>query len=140
MSSTPEIPDATAGRLCIDGPRELQDAAQVWDELASLAGAEGWVCRPHRVERYAPSGAGMLLDAEVAAGAVSIHVRHNADGWLAWRYEEVPDGDDLIFDERLVSTEGAPRLRYRVVWRRETDEDGIEVYRPFAARFAGWGD
>jgi hypothetical protein len=118
---------------------------------------DGWVCLTDRVLRWRGGmPPGMPLAGELALDEHrSVHIRRAGDGWLATLLsEEAAAGaqEGVLFregacvEERLLESSApkdaftdfaggaAPPFRYRVFYR--TDADG--VYRPYAARFAGW--
>lgn len=122
---------------------ELSDSEAVRQRL-SAAGGAGWLMAPSEVCRWAGGAlpAGPILAAELAVSpSESLHLRQAGRGWQLWRYLEEPEGEDLAFDERYLSTEGRARLQYTVYWRAvDSGFDGIQIQRPFAARFVGWLD
>lgn len=122
---------------------ELETIEAVWAAIDQLGpAAQGWICLSHQVVSWpeAPSG-GALVSAEFALeGQASLHIRRGSQGWLAWRYSETVEGDCLVFRERFRGTvpDRPDRyLGYATYWSLQ-DIDGIEVYRPYAARFTGW--
>lgn len=121
----------------------LADDAAVWAALVGLTGARGWICRPHEVVEWPGAEAGgPVVSAELATSdGTSLHIRQEGSGWRAWRYTEGAGKPCIAFHESFAGTvQGDPkrRLDYVVYWALE-EEDGIHVYRPFASRFAGWG-
>lgn len=120
-------------------PLAFPDDAAAWAALLAVPGAQGWVCRPHRVESW-PGGApdGALLSAEVVGSdGRTLHVRRSGRELVGWRLWDTEGGEHARFRESRVSSEGGRRLHYAVYWRLE-DQDGVGVYRPHAARFTGW--
>lgn len=137
------------GRLAVIEARDLATPAEVWAYLAEHAGP-GWVCTTDRVRRVpdADLGDAAPLSAEVAISADrSLHLRQHGTGWRAWLLEDkmkasgaLPaPGDELAVDESFVSTEERARLCYRTWWRLQ-EEDGVDIWRPYASRFIGWED
>jgi len=105
----------------------------------------GWVMAPDRVTEFRPDAAHRFLAAEVAHGPVTVHVRHDGDGWRAWRYtERVGDTHrkrEHVF-EGVSSRRSHPpgRLRYAEYWGLEPDpfDDEVTVWTPVVARFIGF--
>jgi len=116
---------------------------------------DGWICFTDRVERWTGGGElkGTPLSAELCLrDGGSLHLRQTGAGWVATTIAEraldgPPEASTTVgYVEELESSapkgcfpdfaDGAPPLRYRVYWQK--DEDG--VYRPWMARFLGWGE
>lgn len=103
---------------------------------------QGWILLPSQVSRWDGGDwpKGPILAAEIAQGEHSLHIRPWGGGWRMWIYSDKHEGDDRCLDESFLSTEGSNQLLYRVYWKLAPGDDGIQVYRPYAARFLGWGD
>lgn len=113
---------------------------EVWSALLGIPGSTGWVCRPSEISEWPCDAHGLLLSAEVAGtDGTSLHVRRTGHSWSGWRYRETT-GVRFVKrrEERIGTVPGRDRtLHYAVYWGL-LPENGIEVYRPFAARFTGW--
>lgn len=121
---------------------DLDSAEEVW-ALLREHGGPGWVCTADFVRRTPCEDLSGTppLSAEIALSATrSLHLRQWGTGWRAWILEDrVGEGPDLYLDETFLSTEGSARLRYRIWWRLQKEDD-VEVWRPFASRFLAWED
>lgn len=121
---------------------ELRDEAALWSAIAAFGDATGWICRPHELVEWPGSQAsGPIVSAELARDdGKSLHIRQSEKGWTAWHLSEGLGESCMAFRQSYVGTlDGQPnrRLAYVVYWKLH-EESEIEVYRPFAARFAGW--
>lgn len=108
------------------------------------AAGEGVVVFADRIERFRPGlAAGLLTEAEVAHGDVTTVIRMSGGTWRAWRWHEAAGDTHRCFETAYLSSEPAPAgtapaLRYRRYWALTPDDDGINVWQPAGARFAGF--
>ena len=118
--------------------RPVAEASEVHQAIEAFGG-QGWICTTGRAFRYdGGSIEGLVLGAEVSDGARrSLHVRQAQEGWLITELSEEAGGEHLMQEEHYLSTEGEASLAYAVYWRK-SDEGGVEVWSPWAARFMGW--
>ena len=122
---------------------QVDDPQAVWKLVRGFPFDEGWLCLTDRV---APlySGThlteelqkGTILSGELVKGSQSLQIRQSGAGWAITQYT-VREGEGcLMLQEEYISTENGQRdrLNYDVYWRL----DGSS-YRPWAARFTGFG-
>lgn len=126
-------------------PRTFTDV----DELTSWLLAQsldGWLCCTGEVRPWTssegclPAGvplSGEFVRTEVGDGSASVHLRQVQGGWKAWELRQGPGDSHRVEEHEYLSTEAGRRLRYLRYWEART-EHGISVWRPVAARFAGW--
>lgn len=131
--------EVTPGTLRVEkGP--LLDAAGVAERIRAFAPEQGWLQFTDRVVLLdeledGELDSGRLLAAELARDDVSLHIRWQNDGWLAWEIHR-RDGDDLLLQQNYLATSRAAgkKLRYQTCWQR--DEAG--ELRPALSRFVGF--
>lgn len=113
------VPILEACALIVE-TRQEASAMEVVRQLQAFGG-EGWIETTDQVLVVARGAAPALdagtlvLDAEVADGARSLHVRHDNGHWqLAW-IEETAGATHLVRTQVMLGVlPGAARLRYRV--------------------------
>jgi hypothetical protein len=104
---------------------------------------QGIVVLADRVTRFEPGRhEGLLVEADVADGGTTTVIRLVGAEWHAWRWSEGAGDSHLAVDAMYMSSEpapagAAPHLRYRTYWTQVAD-DGIAVWQPCGARFAGF--
>jgi len=155
MSVFAEVPavsqedvEVAACQLVVEPLGTADDAATAWGWLP--ADGEGVVVLTDKVTRYdASTRPSRLLSAEVAQGNTTWVVRLVGGHYQGWRWAESPASPD----------QGGQLPQYRVVRRsylsserpdgrgdhhlyshywRLVDDEGIQVYKPCGARFAGF--
>jgi len=113
-----------------------------------LCSGSGWVCLPGALVKLEPGDPwpqGEILSAERTLGdgsSRSVHLRATDGGWVFTRILEEstgPDGHHDLADsiDYISSFDPSGCLRYRRYFRGVLC-DGVPVYRPLAARFAGF--
>lgn len=135
--------------LSVAATAETADRAEVFGQAKAFCEKEtgtcsGWLCFTDRVlivpdeYAFADSG-GILLSGELARGDESLHIRQSQTGWQLWHLSRHDGGEMLMVKERFVSIrQRGQKLVYEKYWRMEAGDEGLKVYRPFAARFAGF--
>lgn len=106
----------------------------------------GWLCFTDKVavvpEEFrfnAEASSSILLSGELARGNESLHVRQSEKGWQLFTLTREEGGGMLMVKEKYLSTrEEGKKLCYENYWKKEPNKEGLEVYRPFAARFTGF--
>ncbi|WP_172202832.1 hypothetical protein [Niveibacterium sp. COAC-50] len=125
----------------------VDSAEAVVAAIAAFAPQHGWTqyTSAVRIDLGNSRGHGPILAGEYVRGDTSLHVRHEGPVWSLTRFSEDVGGDAVIaYDSRLETVPATPAgdvvvghaLRYRVFLRH----DGRHGWRPFAARFTGYGD
>jgi len=128
----------------ISSPEEaLQNVTSFHAE--NPADCSGWLCFTGEVEEFIGAydflkfAGRILLSGELACGAKSLHLRQSENGWNIFRFERVEGGDMLMFEESYVSIrKELGKLRYETFWRKEKNNEELEVFRPYVSRFAGF--
>jgi hypothetical protein len=116
----------------------------------SWTGGTGWVCQPGALRSLKPGEPwpeGEILSAERVLDEMegrSLHIRTAREGWHFTILKERKEQERIELPEFLASSilylasfPDLGRLHYRRYFRL-TEQDGLRVYRPWAARFAGF--
>ena len=131
-------------------PPEINDTAAVYAAVTKFfneapSSCTGWLCFTDSVKiipeefRLDTGTFGIILSGELSRGNESLHIRQSDNGWQLYPLTRVEDGEMLMVEETFLSTrENGRTLCYENYWRKETNEEQHEVYRPFASRFAGF--
>jgi hypothetical protein len=131
------------------GPVDTAEAA--W-ALLQTERFGGWVTFPDAVAILDPKGARPaprpFLQAEVAHGPESIHVRFDGARWVGWRYVKRPGQTHVTETVAWLAVEGASvtppasHLVYERFWALAPDpvQPDLSVWTPVAARFCGFKD
>lgn len=107
---------------------------------------DGWLCCTGEVRPWTsaegslPAGiplSGEFVRTDSPGGSASVHLRQVQGGWKAWELRQQPGETHRVEEHEYVSTEVGRRLRYLRYWEPQP-EHGVPVWRPVAARFAGW--
>lgn len=147
-----QVPRLQACRMALHTER-VNDAAAVARALKDFdPQAGGWVETSDRAVHWRsgqPWPAGAVLNAELAAGARSLHVREADDSWLCTSFDEAPPKgcagvlEGWVVERRLLGQVDPARYwRYRVLIQPADDGELREV----AARLVpdddgnGWGE
>ena len=131
-------------------PSEITDPNELFEKVKDFFDkapdtCTGWLCFTDKVEIvpeefcFAATASGIILSGELARGNESLHIRQSGDGWQLFTLTREDGGEMLMVKEKYLSTlDGGKMLCYENYWEKEKNKDGREVYRPFAARFAGF--
>jgi hypothetical protein len=113
-------------RRCEISSQLLPSVEQVWAILREVSAPVGWLgfqsgnllldgSRP----ATEAAALGMLIDAELAVKAKSIHVRYRGDGWIVTTYTPNVGAEFLSDEVSLLTTNGA--LTYERLWSLDPD-------------------
>ena len=107
---------------CTVTPKSCSSADEVWALLGTNAFKVGWLgFQSGNVPLHGEPAAqrpelGTLMDAELATDQLSIHVRHQGDGWVVSTYTPGQgQGEEFLADEVSLLTKSAP-LFYERLW------------------------
>lgn len=133
-----------------DMPAEITDPNVLFMQVKDFfdkgpATCKGWLCFTDEVAIvpeefcFAAGASGIILSGELACGNESLHIRQSGNGWQIFVLTREDGGEMLMVTETYLSTrDGGKKLCYENYWKKEPNKEGLEVYRPFAARFAGF--
>jgi hypothetical protein len=143
MTRSNKVPDTEAVFVEIVSTLET-----TLDRLRAPAwtGGHGWVCQPGALRLLKPGDPwpeGEILSAERVmdeAGDRSLHIRAAQGGWRFSNIQERQEPGTTFLANSVRYLASFPELG-RLHYRRYfclVEQDGIQVYRPWAARFAGF--
>lgn len=107
---------------------------------------DGWLCCTGEVrawkssEQTLPRGvplSGEFVSQTSDLARVSFALRRSTDRWVLHEYRESGFGELRAEDRSYISTEAGRSMQYRIYWRAG-EEDEIQIWRPYVARFRGW--
>lgn len=118
----------------------LDTPEQVWEQVNVFNFDSGWICLTDRVVPLYSNGdlaacaGGIILSAELAGNAETLHIRQSENGWTMTRLKTGEGENCLMLREEYLSTENRQKARlfYEIYWKSENG-----VNRPYVARFAG---